>query len=244
VSSPPKDWDRWADLVRDLVQHLVDRYGRDEVRDHWAFEVWNEPNLEYFWSGEDADYLRLYDTAVRAVRSVDAGLRVGGPATAAVGWVEDLLAHTQKTGVPLDFVSTHLAGGLVEAWGSRDPGDGRVAVALWNVTLDRTKSTGEPALDRAVTLRVEGLTAAACELRHLQVDLERSNIAAVWEAMSGGAAWPDEDQWAALRRANRLEELAPPRLVGARGGVAELAFDLPMPSVSLVELVPVGGAAR
>ena len=45
VSSPPKDWDRWADLVRDLVQHLVDRYGLEEVRDHWAFEVWNEPNL-------------------------------------------------------------------------------------------------------------------------------------------------------------------------------------------------------
>src|SRR5918993_1530032 len=37
VSSPPKDWDHWEDLVRDLVQHLVDRYGLQEVRDHWAF---------------------------------------------------------------------------------------------------------------------------------------------------------------------------------------------------------------
>ena len=51
------------------------------------------------------------------------------------------------------------AGGLVEAWGSRDPGDGRVAVALWNVTLDQTGSTGEPLLDRPVA-RVEGLAAA------------------------------------------------------------------------------------
>ena len=101
VSSLPKDWDRWADLVRDLVQHLVDRYGLEEVRDHWAFEVWNEPNLEYFWSGDAQDYLRLYETAARAVRSVDPGLRVGGPATAAVGWVEDLLVHTEKTGAPL-----------------------------------------------------------------------------------------------------------------------------------------------
>ena len=72
--------------------------GANEVRDHWAFEVWNEPNLEYFWSGDAEEYLRLYDTAARAVRSVDAGLRVGGPSTAAVGWVEDLLAHTEKTG--------------------------------------------------------------------------------------------------------------------------------------------------
>jgi xylan 1,4-beta-xylosidase len=56
--------------------------------------------------------------------------------------------------------------------------------------------------------------------------------------MSGGAAWPDDDQWAVLRRANRLEELEPPRRVDADRGVVELAFDLPMPSVSLVELVP------
>jgi xylan 1,4-beta-xylosidase len=130
------------------------------------------------------------------------------------------------------------AGGLVEAWASRDPDGGRVAVALWNVTLDQTRSTGEPLLDRRVTLRVEGLAAAAYEVRHLRVDLERSNIAASWEAMSGGADWPDDDQWAALRDANRLEELEPVRRVAAAGGAVELAFGLPMPSVSLVELVP------
>jgi xylan 1,4-beta-xylosidase len=357
VSSPPKDWDRWEDLVRSLVQHLVDRYGLEEVRNHWAFEVWNEPNLEYFWSGDAQDYLRLYDTAARAVRSVDPGLRVGGPATAAVGWVEDLVVHAAKTGTALDFVSTHLygsppldlrpvlhrhgrqdaaiwwtewgthprlsnpvaesvyaaaslargmrsaagrvdalswwvasdhfeelgrpgsllhggfglltvgnlrkprfwalamlerlgpeelaveldgdgAGGLVEAWGSRDPAAGRVAVALWNVTLDQTRSTGEPLLDRPVRLRVEGLTAAGYELRHLRVDLERSNIAALWEAMSGGADWPEDEQWAALRQANQLEELEPARRVEPESGVVELAFELPMPSVSLVELHP------
>ena len=58
--------------------------------------------------------------------------------------------------------------------------------------------------------------------------------------MSGGADWPEEGQWAALREANRLEELEPARLVEAGGGVVQLAVDLPMPSVSLVELVPAG----
>jgi xylan 1,4-beta-xylosidase len=124
------------------------------------------------------------------------------------------------------------------AWGSRDPAAGRVVVALWNLTLDQTKSTGEPLLDRPVRLRVEGLTAAGYELRHFRVDLERSNIAALWEAMSGGADWPDDQQWAALHRANRLEELEPARRVEPEGGVVELAFELPMPSVSLVELHP------
>jgi xylan 1,4-beta-xylosidase len=89
-----------------------------------------------------------------------------------------------------------------------------------------------------VSLRVEGLAGTAYRLRHYRVDLERSNIAAVWAAMSGGADWPDEAQWAALREADRLEELAPPRQVMAAGGAVELAFDLPMPSLSLVELHP------
>ena len=31
IISPPKDWERWHDLVRDLTAHLVERYG-DEVR--------------------------------------------------------------------------------------------------------------------------------------------------------------------------------------------------------------------
>jgi xylan 1,4-beta-xylosidase len=39
VVSPPKDWDRWHELVRDLTEHLVDRYGRQELVDRWAFDV-------------------------------------------------------------------------------------------------------------------------------------------------------------------------------------------------------------
>ena len=35
-------------LCRDLVAHLVERYGRDEVR-QWAFEVWNEANIKVFF---------------------------------------------------------------------------------------------------------------------------------------------------------------------------------------------------
>ena len=50
IVSPPKDWDRWRELIRNLTDHLVGRYGA-EVRDRWAFEVWNEPNLDVFWAG-------------------------------------------------------------------------------------------------------------------------------------------------------------------------------------------------
>jgi xylan 1,4-beta-xylosidase len=112
VVSPPKNWDRWADLIHDLAEHLTERYGRDEVVSRWAFEVWNEPNLEVFWSGTPQEYFRLYDVSARAVKSVHPDLRVGGPSSAAAGWIGELLGHLEGSDLPLDFLSTHVYGNV------------------------------------------------------------------------------------------------------------------------------------
>lgn len=111
IVSPPRDWERWAALIADLTAHLVERHGRGEVRS-WAFEVWNEANLEVFWSGTRQEYLRLYEVTARAVKSVDSHLRVGGPASAAAGWVDELLEHCTRRRLPLDFLSTHTYGNV------------------------------------------------------------------------------------------------------------------------------------
>jgi xylan 1,4-beta-xylosidase len=111
IISPPRDWDQWRHLVAELAAHLVARYGIDEVA-QWAFEVWNEPNLDVFWSGTRLEYLRLYDESALAIKSVHPRLRVGGPATAAAKWIEPLAAHAEQTGVALDFISTHTYGNL------------------------------------------------------------------------------------------------------------------------------------
>src|SRR5262249_55752311 len=105
--SPPKDWSRWDDLMTHFAQDLVGRYGIDEVA-QWYFEVWNEPNID-FWGGvpRQKSYFELYDHTARALKSVSPRIRVGGPATAAAGWVDDFLAHAAKENVPVDFVSTH-----------------------------------------------------------------------------------------------------------------------------------------
>ena len=112
ITSPPKDWDRWAALAGDLAAHLIERYGRDEVVSRWAFEVWNEPNLEVFWSGPPEEYFRLYDCTAGAIKAADPELRVGGPASAAAGWIWELLGHVQDSGAPLDFLSTHVYGNV------------------------------------------------------------------------------------------------------------------------------------
>ena len=355
IVSPPHDWDRWRLLVGELARHLAERFGRDEVRG-WAFEVWNEANLDVFWSGTRDEYLRLYDVAARAVKSVDRSLRIGGPASAAGKWVDDLLAHCRATGAPIDFVSTHTygnapldlrpiaarhgfpglpqwwtewgahathfnpvhdspwsaaylvrgmasamgrtealaywtvsdhfeelgrpprllhggfglltvgnlrkprwwglwmleqllderidtqvegdgAGDMVQAIGSRAP-DGRVTLVAWNGTVDVSKAEGAPLLDRAVTLAIGGLAAATYRVHHWRIDATHSNVLRAWREVGGGADWPDGAEWDELASRDRLELLEPEHRLATADGTLELSFDLPMPAVSLVELVP------
>src|ERR1700722_12622526 len=108
VISPPKDWNKWDDLIAHFARHLIDRYGIEEVS-QWYFEVWNEPNLD-FWAGEpkDTTYFQLYDSTARTLKAVDNRLRVGGPATAQAAWVDRFIRHTVENNVPVDFVSTHV----------------------------------------------------------------------------------------------------------------------------------------
>ena len=105
--SPPKSIERWDDLITHFAQHLVDRYGIDEVAS-WYFEVWNEPNID-FWNGipRMKSYFFLYDHTARDLKHVSSRLRVGGPATAAAAWIPEFLRYTSENHAPIDFVSTH-----------------------------------------------------------------------------------------------------------------------------------------
>jgi xylan 1,4-beta-xylosidase len=110
IVSPPKDYAKWDALITAFAQHLIDRYGIDEVS-KWYFEVWNEPNID-FWTGRPAQqtYFELYDHTAKALKAVSQQIRVGGPATAQAAWVGDMIAHASQNNIPLDFVSTHVYG--------------------------------------------------------------------------------------------------------------------------------------
>jgi len=108
--TPPKDYNKWGELIRNLTQHFTERYGADEVKT-WYFEVWNEPNLTPgFWTGTQEEYFKLYQYSVNAVKSVNKEYKVGGPATAGAAWEVDLINFCQKNNLPLDFISTHAYG--------------------------------------------------------------------------------------------------------------------------------------
>ncbi len=128
--TPPKDYTKWADLIKNLTAHFTERYGAEEVKS-WYFEVWNEPNLSPgFWSGTQAEYFKLYKYSVNAIKGVNKDYRVGGPATAGAAWVPDMIDFCSKNALPLDFISTHTYGvkqGFLDEFGnsgtvlSKDP---------------------------------------------------------------------------------------------------------------------------
>jgi xylan 1,4-beta-xylosidase len=109
--SPPKSYEEWGKFVEELTRHLTARYGADEVR-KWYFEVWNEPNLGGFWPAGQAEYFKLYDHSVRAIKRVHESYRVGGPATAGFGWIKETLDHCAQSDVPIDFIATHAYGAM------------------------------------------------------------------------------------------------------------------------------------
>jgi xylan 1,4-beta-xylosidase len=118
-SYPPLDYVKWAELVYQWTRHNVTRYGRAEV-EQWYFEVWNEPNLDFYWLGTPEDFYRLHDYGVDAVRRALPTARVGGPDVAGSGGtlMDGFLQHvihgtnyaTGTVGTPIDFVSFHAKG--------------------------------------------------------------------------------------------------------------------------------------
>ncbi len=117
------DPDKWDGLVDAFVRHLVDRYGREEVRS-WYFEFWNEPNLASFWEGADQTaYFEYYGRTARIIKAIDPRFRVGGPSTAGIGWVREFLDYADAHDLPVDFVSGHsygTKGGFLDETGEAD----------------------------------------------------------------------------------------------------------------------------
>jgi xylan 1,4-beta-xylosidase len=119
---PPKDYQKWSELVFQFVHHLRERYGDSEVKT-WLWEVWNEPDIGY-WKGTPEEYFKLYDFAVDGVLRALPEARIGGPDTTGPGnakaadFLRAFLEHCAhqknyangKVGSHLDFISFHPKG--------------------------------------------------------------------------------------------------------------------------------------
>jgi len=129
---PPKSYEKWYDLIFNLVKHCVERYGVDEVKT-WYWEVWNEPDMPYYWMGTLEEYCKLYDYTAAAVEAALPDAKIGGPATTgpsfgskSAEWLDKFLNHCINgknyydgdRGSRLDFISFHAKGAAYRpVWG-------------------------------------------------------------------------------------------------------------------------------
>lgn len=118
---PPKDYNKWRDLVYEWVKHCVARYGKGEV-ESWYWEVWNEPNG--YWKGTQEEFFKLYDYAADGLKRALRTAKIGGPNIAgtssagATNFMTAFIKHclydtnyaTGKIGSPLQALLFHAKG--------------------------------------------------------------------------------------------------------------------------------------
>lgn len=115
---PPKDYNKWRELVYQWAKHCVKRYGKKEV-ESWRWEVWNEPNIGY-WQGTEEEYCKLYDYAADGLRKALPTAKIGGCDITGGGsvFLEKFITHclnetnyaTGKKGSSLDMILFHAKG--------------------------------------------------------------------------------------------------------------------------------------
>jgi len=118
---PPKDYNKWGELVYQWVKHSVERYGKAEV-ESWYWEVWNEP--AYYFKGSRQEFFKLYDYAAAGLKRALPTARIGGMNVAGTKskksqeYLNEFIQHcisgtnyaTGKIGSPLELVSFHAKG--------------------------------------------------------------------------------------------------------------------------------------
>jgi xylan 1,4-beta-xylosidase len=119
---PPKDYDKWRELITQWTAHCLKKYGQREV-ESWFWEVWNEPDIGY-WHGTPEEYQKLYDYAADGLKRALPTARIGGPhvtgpnSARTQGILQAFLEHclrgtnyaTGQVGSPLDYIGFHAKG--------------------------------------------------------------------------------------------------------------------------------------
>jgi xylan 1,4-beta-xylosidase len=104
--SPPRAIADWTDLVTTFSSALIQRYSLPVVSE-WVFEVFNEPNCG-FWTGNQTQYFEFYAATAFAVKAASPKLKVGGPVTCQLAWLDDFCSFCETNNVPVDIVTSHL----------------------------------------------------------------------------------------------------------------------------------------
>ena len=118
---PPKDNKKWAIICEHIIRHYNEGWANGFHYNIRYWEIWNEPDLDAddaedkrTWQGTFDEFIPLYETAAKHLKSCFPELMIGGPAFANAWKVEEgsrfdkFVKHMAENDVPLDFLSWHI----------------------------------------------------------------------------------------------------------------------------------------
>ena len=110
----PPDHAKYAEVLAGIVRHYTKGWAKgyewgDRMR-YW--ELFNEPDIAACWRGTKPQFIDLFVTCLKRLKSEFPELKIGGPAFgwANVGYLRDLLKACKAAGVKPDFISWHSYG--------------------------------------------------------------------------------------------------------------------------------------
>ena len=107
----PEDFDKYAEVLAGIVRHYTRGWANGfEYKDMIYWEIWNEPDLPYkMWCGTEEEFIRLYVTVLKRLKSEFPELKIGGPACCVLkmDFVHQLLDACKAAGIAPDFFSWH-----------------------------------------------------------------------------------------------------------------------------------------
>lgn len=74
----PKDIGQWHDFVKELLLHIVSRYGEGKVRS-WIFIPWIPPDFADFGMFDLEEYEEIYYASYSAIKEVNSEFLIAGP---------------------------------------------------------------------------------------------------------------------------------------------------------------------
>ncbi len=103
---PPNDLKFWEELVYRVVKYV----NGDRKLGVKYWELWNEPNLRVFWTGNREQFLELYEVTEKAVIRADPTVKFGGAGYYGFpdDWIRAMAEQAKSKGLRMDFISWHV----------------------------------------------------------------------------------------------------------------------------------------
>ena len=108
--NPPSDFNKWATICLQIVKHYNAGWknGFYYNINHW--EVWNEPDLDNYWTGTPQQFYNLYKKTALKIKTYDANLKVGAAGFSNIDntkFINPFLDSISTNSIPIDFISYH-----------------------------------------------------------------------------------------------------------------------------------------